>query len=266
MSDLLLREEAGGVLTLTLNQPELRNPISDLPTIEALVAAIKAADRDIAVRVVILTGAGSAFSTGGNINTMKSGGGLNDPLSANTRRNYRNGIQRLPLLFESIEVPVIAAINGPAIGAGCDLACMCDIRIAGESAKFAESFVKLGIVPGDGGAWLLPRVVGFSKASEMAFTGDLLSAQEALACGLVSRVVPDGELMDAARALAGRIAANPPHAVRMTKRLLREGRTASLSAILEASAGAQALCHATEDHAEAVDAFLGKRKPVFQGR
>lgn len=265
MSDLLLRAEEGGVLTLTLNQPELRNPISDPPTIEALVAAIEAADRDIGVRVVILTGAGSAFSTGGNINTMKSGGGLNDPLAAATRRNYRNGIQRLPLLFESIEVPVIAAINGPAIGAGCDLACLCDIRIAGESAKFAESFVKLGIVPGDGGAWLLPRVVGFSKASEMAFTGDLLSAAEALACGLVSRVVPDAELMDAARALAGRIAANPPHAVRMTKRLLREGRMASLSAILETSAAAQALCHATDDHREAVDAFLEKRKPVFKG-
>ena len=162
-------------------------------------------------------------------------------------------------------MPVIAAVNGPAIGAGCDLACMCDIRIAGESAKFAESFVKLGIVPGDGGAWLLPRVVGFSKASEMAFTGDMLNAAEALACGLVSRVVPDGELLDAAHALAARIAANPPHAVRMTKRLLREGRTASLAAILETSAAAQALCHTTADHHEAVAAFLEKRTPVFKG-
>ena len=265
MSDLILRDEADGIVTLTLNQPELRNPISDGPTIEALIEAITAADRDMATRVVILTGAGRAFSTGGNINTMREGGGLNDPMPANTRRNYRNGIQRLPLLFEAIEVPVIAAVNGPAIGAGCDLACMCDIRIAGESAKFAESFVKLGIVPGDGGAWLLPRVVGFSKASEMAFTGDMLDASEALACGLVSRVVPDAELLDAARALAARIAANPPHAVRMTKRLLREGRTASLAAILETSAAAQALCHTTADHHEAVAAFLEKRTPVFKG-
>lgn len=265
MSDLILREEAGGVVTLTLNQPELRNPISDGPTIEALIAAITAADQDMATRVVILTGAGRAFSTGGNINTMREGGGLNDPMPANTRRNYRNGIQRLPLLFEAIEVPVIAAVNGPAIGAGCDLACMCDIRIAGESAKFAESFVKLGIVPGDGGAWLLPRVVGFSKAAEMAFTGYMLDAAEALACGLVSRVVPDAELLDAARALAARIAANPPHAVRMTKRLLREGRSASLATILEASAAAQALCHTTADHHEAVAAFLEKRTPVFKG-
>lgn len=266
MSDLILREEAAGIVTLTLNQPDLRNPISDAPTIEALAAAIETADRDIAVRVVILTGAGKAFSTGGNINAMKLGGGLNDPLGANTRRNYRNGIQRLPLLFEAIEVPVIAAVNGPAIGAGCDLACMCDIRIAGESAKFAESFVKLGIVPGDGGAWFLPRIVGFSKASEMAFTGDMLGAAEALACGLVSRVVPNDRLMDEARALALRIAANPPHAVRMTKRLLREGRNASLAATLEMSAAAQALCHGTEDHREAVTAFLEKRTPQFNGR
>jgi enoyl-CoA hydratase/carnithine racemase len=266
VSDLLLSEVDGSILTLTLNQPALRNPISDGPTIEALVAAIEAADRDMAVGAVILTGAGSAFSTGGNIQTMRSGGGLNDPVPAQTRRNYRNGIQQLPLLFESIEVPVIAAVNGPAIGAGCDLACMCDVRIAAQSAKFAESFVKLGIVPGDGGAWLLPRIVGFSKASEMALTGDTIDATAALACGLVSQVVPDSELMSAARSLAARIVVNPPHAVRMTKRLLREGRMASLAAILEVSAAAQALCHATADHREAVDAFLEKRKPRFTGK
>lgn len=266
MSELLLHEVEAGIVTLTLNQPALRNPISDQPTIDALVAAIEQADRDITVRVVILTGAGTTFSTGGNIQSMRNGGGLNDPLPAQTRRNYRNGIQRLPLLFEAIEVPVIAAINGPAIGAGCDLACMCDIRVAGESAKFAESFVKLGIVPGDGGAWLLPRLVGFSKASEMALTGDVIDAQAALACGLVSQVVPDHEVMAAARSIAARIAANPPHAVRMTKRLLREGRTANLTTILEASAAAQALCHATDDHREAVDAFLEKRKPHFIGK
>jgi enoyl-CoA hydratase/carnithine racemase len=264
--DILLCDEADGIVTLTLNQPDLRNPITGAEMLDALVAAIEAADRDIAVRCVILTGAGKAFSTGGNIQQMRLGGGLNDPQPAVTRRNYRNGIQRLPLLFESIEVPVIAAVNGPAVGAGCDLACMCDIRIAGESAKFAESFVKLGLIPGDGGAWLLPRIVGFSKASEMALTGEMLDAAEALACGLVSRVVPDAELMNAACGVAARIAANPPHAVRMTKRLLREGRTASLAAILEASSAAQAVCHATEDHREAVSAFLEKRAPTFTGR
>ena len=145
------------------------------------------------------------------------------------------------MAFEKLDVPIIAAVNGPAIGAGLDLACMCDMRIAAESARFAESFVKLGIIPGDGGAWLLPRVVGFSKACEMAFTGDMVKSVEALACGLVSKVVPDGELMPAARALAERIAANPPHAVRMTKRLIRGGRDISLAALLELSAAMQSL-------------------------
>ncbi|MBB3862140.1 enoyl-CoA hydratase/carnithine racemase [Novosphingobium hassiacum] len=265
MSEVVLSDLQDGVLTLTLNLPEARNPISNAAVIDALCAVIEKADRDIDCRVVVITGAGSAFSTGGDIASMRLGGGLNDPSPTTTRRNYRNGIQRLPILFESIEVPVIAAVNGPAIGAGCDLACMCDIRIASEKAKFAESFVKMGIVPGDGGAWLLPRVVGWSKASEMAFTGQLLTAAEALACGLVSKVVPVDSLMDEARAIALQIAANPPHAVRMTKRLIRESRLASLSTILEASAAAQALCHTTKDHAEAVDAFFEKRAPTFTG-
>jgi len=160
---------------------------------------------------------------------------------------------------------VIAAVNGPAIGAGCDLACMCDLRIAGESARFAESFVKVGIVPGDGGAWLLPRIVGFAKATEMALTGDMIDAAEAKAIGLVLKVVSDAELLDAARALARRIAVNPPHAVRMTKRLLREAHNARLDTVLELSAAFQALAHATGDHAEAVAAMLGKRPGNFTG-
>lgn len=265
MSDVVLSEQADGILMLTLNLPEARNPVSNPAIIEALCSAIEAADRDMSCRVVIITGAGSAFSTGGDIASMRLGGGLNDPSPTRTRQNYRNGIQRLPTLFESIEVPVIAAVNGPAIGAGCDLACMCDIRIASERARFAESFVKMGLVPGDGGAWLLPRVVGWSKASEMAFTGQMLDAEQALACGLVSRVVGPEALIDEALALAALIAANPPHAVRMTKRLIRESRLANLSTILEASAAAQALCHTTTDHSEAVEAFFDKRTPTFTG-
>ncbi|WP_420606447.1 crotonase/enoyl-CoA hydratase family protein [Novosphingopyxis sp.] len=267
MTDIILRrDETGGIVVLTLNRPETRNPISDLDMVEALVANVAAADADPQTRVIILTGAGRAFSTGGNIKAMREGAGLRDALPAVTRGNYRHGIQRLPLLFDALEVPVIAAVNGPAIGAGCDLACMCDIRIAGASAKFAESFVKLGIVAGDGGAWFLPRIIGQSRAAELSFTGDMIDADEALACGLVSRVVHDEALMDEALILARRIAANPPHAVRMTKRLLREGRQSSLGAVLEMSAAFQALAHATEDHAEAVQAFLDKRAPQFKGR
>lgn len=266
MSLVLTEIDADGIVTLSLNDPETRNAISDLPMIEALIAAVTEANSNPDARVVILTGVGKAFSSGGNIKKMGATGGLNDPVPARTRLNYKHGIQRIPQLFEALEIPVIAAVNGPAIGAGCDLTLMCDVRIAGESAKFAESFVKLGIVPGDGGAWLLPRVVGFSKACEMALTGDLVGAEEALGIGLVSKVVPDDRLLDEARAVARRIAANPTHAVRMTKRLLRQASQLELDQVLELSAAYQALAHATQDHAEAVAAMLEKRPPVFTGR
>jgi enoyl-CoA hydratase/carnithine racemase len=265
MSLVLSKTDEQGIVTITLNDPETRNAISDAPMIEALTAAIEAAEVDPKARVVILTGAGKAFSSGGNVKKMGEGGGLNDDLPARTRLNYRNGIQRLPQLFEAMELPVVCAVNGAAIGAGCDLTLMCDVRIAGEHAKFAESFVKLGIVPGDGGAWLLPRAVGWSKACEMALTGDLVDAEEARSIGLVSRVVADADLMAEARAVALRIAANPTHAVRMTKRLLRKAGQQSLSEILETSAAYQALAHATNDHNEAVAAMLEKRSPKFQG-
>lgn len=265
MTDLVSYERDGAIVTLTLNDPDQRNPISDPAMIEALLAVLARLEADPEARVAILTGAGSAFSAGGNIKKMGQAGGLNDPLPVRTRANYKKGIQRIPLAFAALEVPVIAAVNGAAIGAGCDLACMCDIRIAGRSARFAESFVKLGIIAGDGGAWLLPRIVGFSKASEMALTGEMLDADAALASGLVSRVVEDGDLLSAAREVAARIAANPPYAVRMTKRLLWEGQSASLAGLLEMAASMQALAHATADHREAIAAMLEKREPRFTG-
>lgn len=267
MSDVVLKELSDeGILTLTLNMPELHNPVSDPAIMKALIAEIEAADNDLGIRAVILTGAGRSFSSGGNIHSMKPGGDINRGTAALTRRGYKDGIQKLPLLFEALEVPIIAAVNGAAIGAGCDLACMCDIRIAGDRARFSESFVNLGIVPGDGGAWLLPRIVGFAKATEMTLTGEMINAEEALACGLVSRVVPGDQLLDEAMEIARKIAAKPPHAVRMTKRLLREAHQTSLKNILEASAAFQAICHTTADHDEAVAAFLEKRPPVFTGK
>lgn len=265
MTLVLSETDDHGIVTLTLNDPDTRNAISDLPMIEALEEAVHAAEADPRSRVIILTGAGKAFSSGGNIKKMGAGGGLNDALPAKTRANYRTGIQRLPQMFEAMELPVVCAVNGAAIGAGCDLTLMCDVRIAGEYAKFAESFVKLGIVPGDGGAWLLPRVIGWSKACELALTGDLVDAEEAKAIGLVSRVVPQDQLMDTARDIALRIAANPTHAVRLTKRLLRNAWQQSLSEILETSAAYQALAHATADHEEAVAAMIEKRSPAFKG-
>jgi len=154
-------------------------------------------------------------------------------------------------------------VNGHAIGAGLDLCCMCDIRIASEKAKFAESFIKLGIIPGDGGAWLLPRIIGMSRAAELSFTGDAIAAQQALAWNLVSRVVPHDELLAVARELAGRIGQHASHGVRLTKRLMREAIHSRLDTVLELSAAFQAISHKTPDHSEAVAAFLEKRTARF---
>ena len=262
MESFLLVEKNLGVVTMTMNQPEVRNALTGNTAVEDFVAACADISADSSVRAVILTGAGSAFSSGGNVANMRRY--FDDAHDgASIRDEYRYGIQRLTLAVYNLEVPIIAAVNGAAIGAGCDLACMCDIRIASEKAFFAESFVKVGLVPGDGGAWLLPRVVGMSRASEMAFTGDAVSAEDALAYGLVSRVVPAERLLDEANQLASRIAANPGKVLRMTKRLLRESQNTRLETLLEMSASFQAIAHKTTQHREAVEAFIGKRPPQF---
>lgn len=256
-------ERDGAILTLTMNQPETRNALTGNTAVEEFVQVCDEIRRDASVKAVILTGAGPIFSSGGNVKDMRRF--FDDGLTPDLiREEYRQGIQRIPKALCQLDVPVICAVNGPAIGAGLDLACMCDIRIASETATFAESFVRVGIVPGDGGAWLLPRAVGRAKAAEMAFTGEAIDAREALACGLVSRVVPAAELLPTARALAGKIAANPGAVMRMTKRLLREGEHATLESLLELSAGYQAIAHKTADHREAVTAFIEKRAPRFQ--
>jgi enoyl-CoA hydratase/carnithine racemase len=264
MPNFLLYEQKGPVVTLTMNEPGRRNPLTGNTAVADFLEAIARIHEDRSVRAVILTGAGTAFSSGGDIKDMErqSSGAVG---GMQIRHEYRTGIQRLPLALFNLEVPVIAAVNGAAIGAGMDLACMCDVRIASEHAKFAESFVKLGIIPGDGGAWLLPRLIGLSRASELSFTGDVIGAQQAADWGLVSRVVPADKLLETANELAARIAANPPHAVRLTKRLLREAMHTRLDTLLEMAASFQALSHQTPDHREAVAAFLEKRTPVFKG-
>lgn len=258
-------ERDSHVETWTIDLPEQRNPISSNNVVDAIVDAVDRANADDGVRVIILTGAGSAFSAGGNIKDMADRTGLFGGSPAQIREGYRRGIQRIPLALNRCDVPLIAAVNGPAVGAGCDLACMCDLRIASTRAWFAESFVKLGIIPGDGGAWFLPRAVGAARAAEMALTGDRIDAATALEWGLVSRVVEPGELLPTAHELARRIAVNPPRAVRMAKRLLRESAHARLESVLELSASMQALAHHTSDHAEAVSAFVEGRDGVFDG-
>lgn len=263
----LLYEQRGAVVKLTMNQPERRNALTGNRAVEEFTAAVARIDADTSVRAVILTGAGPAFSSGGDVKEMArqigpAGSHAIDGLTI--RQDYRHGIQRLPLALFNLEVPVIAAVNGAAMGAGLDLACMCDMRIASTEAKFAESFVKLGLIAGDGGAWLLQRAIGPARAAEMSFTGDAIDAATALQWGLVSQVVPPEQLMPAAQALADRVAANPSHAVRMTKRLMREAVLNRLDSVLELAAVMQALAHQTPDHREAVTAFLEKRKPAFK--
>ena len=262
MSDFLSYEKNGPVVTLTMCRPDMRNVLTGNTAVDEFVEACARIAADESVRVVILAAQGPVFSAGGNLHDMRRF--FTDEVSpAQIREDYRRGIQRLPLALYELDVPTIAVVDGAAIGAGCDLACMCDIRLASEKAYFAESFVKVGLIPGDGGAWLLPRVVGMSRAAEMAFTGDALTAEEALACGLISRLVPSASLMDEAQALAERISRNPGPALRMTKRLLREGQHARLDTLLELSASMQAMAHKTPHHQEAVMAFIEKRSPNF---
>lgn len=265
MADSVLYSRDGNVVTLTLNEPATRNAVSP-GIIRELVAHTRSINEDLGVGCVILTGAGEGFSSGGNVKEMKEKKGLFAGSPAEIRRGYWHGIQQVPLAMYELEVPSIAAVNGAAIGAGCDLSLMCDVRIAGRSAVFAESFMRVGLVSGDGGAWYLPRVVGMSKAYEMTFTGDFVSAEEAVRIGLASRMVEDADLMREAMALAQRIAAHPSHSLRLTKRLLRDSQQVTLPIALELASSAQALVQHTHDQHEAVLAFTEKRKPRFEQR
>jgi 2-(1,2-epoxy-1,2-dihydrophenyl)acetyl-CoA isomerase len=179
---------------------------------------------------------------------------------------YRKNIHRIVRSLWNIEVPTIGAINGPAIGLGNDVGCTCDIRIAADTAKFGATFLKVGLIPGDGGAWLLPRVIGWSNASRLFFTGDVVDAETAKSWGLVSDIVPADTLMDEANKLASRIAEQPPQTLRMTKQLMRDGMNSTFDTIMEMSAAMQVIVQNTDDHLEAVNAFFDKRKPEFKGQ
>jgi enoyl-CoA hydratase/carnithine racemase len=260
----LSRERHGHVLVLTMSSPDTRNALTSDDQFTDFEQTCAEINNDMSVRVVILTGEGSAFCAGGNVKDMRDRKGLfaGDPFDQADA--YRRGIQRIPRAIYALNVPVIAAVNGAAVGAGCDLATMCDIRIGSTKAMFAESFVKLGIIPGDGGAWFLPRAVGYSNACKMAFSGDPVRADDALAMGLMSEMVEPEALLERAIELAQSIASNPPHAVRLTKQLMRGSEKASLDEILDKSATFQAVCHAEPDHAEAVAAFFEKRQGQYR--
>ena len=260
----LRQEKQGHVLLLTMSSPETRNALTNDEQFADFEETCAAINNDMSILAVILTGEGSAFCAGGNVKDMRDRTGLFSGDPFDQADAYRRGIQRIPRAMYSLNVPTIAAVNGAAVGAGCDLATMCDIRIGSERAMFAESFVKLGIIPGDGGAWFLPRAVGYSNACKMAFSGEPVRAEEALQMGLMSELVEGDALVPRALELAASIASNPPHAVRLTKQLMRASEKSSLDELLDKSAAFQAVCHAEPDHAEAVAAFFEKRNGHYR--
>jgi 2-(1,2-epoxy-1,2-dihydrophenyl)acetyl-CoA isomerase len=259
-------EKFARVAVITMNRPDSRNAITSHQDCIDLVAAFQRADQDLEISVAILTGAGTAFCAGGDLKAMKARSGIG-PLAtpADTRLNYKKGVHAVARALQDVEIVTLAAVNGPAIGLGLDIAALCDLRLISETARVASSFVKVGIVPGDGGAWVLQKAIGYSRAAEMMLTGDQYAAHEVVAMGLFNRAVAPEKLLDEARALAERVAVNPPRAIRMTKRLLREAQHARYADILELSAAYQAIAHETADNLEAIDAFIEKRPPKFTG-
>jgi enoyl-CoA hydratase/carnithine racemase len=257
-------EEKGSVAHLTLNRPDIRNAITDETIINEIEEVCHRVQNKNDINVLIVTGAGSAFSAGGNVKDMQNKEGMFSGNPEQLRENYRKGIQRIPLALYHLDVPTIAAVNGPAIGAGCDLACMCDIRIASEKARFGETFVSVGLIPGDGGAFLLPRIIGFSKACELAFTCRIIDAQEAQRIGLVSEVTSPENLIQRCTEIALEIAKHPSNILRLAKRLFYLSQGRSLEEVLELSAAYQALCHHTPEHDIAVEKLLSRQKPQIK--
>ncbi|MEP3051994.1 MAG: crotonase/enoyl-CoA hydratase family protein [Erythrobacter sp.] len=262
---LLVIDKVDHVTTLTIDRADSMNPLGNAGDGEEFENACRTINEDLETRCVILTGAGRAFSAGGDIKAMRDKTGTFGGTTPAISDGYRNNIHRILRALYGLRVPVIAAVNGPAIGLGCDVACLADIRIASEKAKFGVTFLKLGIIPGDGGTWILPRVIGMSRAAELFYTGDVIGAEKAADWGLVSRVVEHDDLLAQAHALAVKISAMPPHSLRHTKNLLRQGSQISYDTALELAANTQAMVHMTDDHAEGVAALIEKRTPHFKG-
>lgn len=263
MTDQLLFETKDHIATITLNRPDVLNAFTE-EMIEAWVAALQECRDNDDIHVVVLTGAGRAFCAGGDVRAMKESPDRNN---ANlTKSRLWDMVQNIPKTLQEMDKPIIAAVNGPATGAGMDMASMCDIRIAAESAKFAESYVRMGLVPGAGGCWFLPRLVGMPKALELLYTADFVEAAEAKEIGLVNHVYPDDELMEQTYKLATKIARRAPISVRLIKRATYQGQRIDLVTHLDQISSHMTIARSSDDHMEAVDAFLEKRHPVFKGK
>lgn len=254
----IIYTKAEGIATITLNRPDRLNAIVPRMMYE-MAEALEDAQNDDEVRVVVITGAGRGFCAGADVKEMASE-------TSGERVEELRSVHRMALTLRRCDKPIIAAVNGAAVGAGCDIAMQCDIRIASENARFGEVYVRLGLAPGNGGTYLLPQLVGLEKACELLFTGDIIDAREAERIGLVSRMVPAGELEAATRALATKIAQQPPLAVRAIKRAIRRSLELDFEGTLDYMSNVLPLLRLTEDHREGVRAFAEKRQPQFKGR
>jgi len=262
MSTELSFEIDRGVATITLNRPDKLNAFTD-HMLSIWLDALDECRTNPDVRVVVITGTGRAFTTGGDIGAFAEHAAQTPSL---IKARVAEGVQRLPRKIAELDKPVLAALNGIATGGGLDIALACDIRFAAQSARFAETYVRMGLIPGVGGAYFLPRVVGTAKALEMFWTGDWVDANEALSIGLVSKVFPDEQLMEETCRFARRIAEGAPLAVQLIKRVMRLGLDKDLATAQELVAANLPIVRSSEDHNEAVNAFKEKRPPQFKGR
>lgn len=245
-----------GVATLALDRDDVRNALTGTALLADINRVCEWINTNAEVGALVIHGRGRAFSAGGNVKDMQARRGMFAGDGIAIQDAYRHGIQTMTRNIYQLEVPVIAAINGAAIGAGLDLCCMCDIRLGCEHSKLGETFVKLGIIPGDGGAWFLPRLVGPQRAAELSFSGRVIDASEALAYGLLLEVVPAAELLNRAQALARTFASQPRQALRISKRLLQAGQRLPLGDFLDYCASQQSLCHGTQQHRQALEQLL----------
>lgn len=262
---LQVQKKSAHQLWLTLNNPEQSNAITD-EMIHSLCAALKHADFDPEIRVIILTGTGKNFCSGGDVKAMENRTGMFQGESNELRQRYSHGIQQIPRTIEEVSTPILAMINGAAIGAGCDLAMMCDLRIGSPSSKFGETFTKIGLIPGDGGTFFLQRVIGYAKALEMTLTGDLYEGAKAHDFGLLNLLVSEDALVAETEKKAAQIASIPPVAQSMAKKALKIAYLHDLNTSLDLLASYQGITQRTADHFEALDAVKNKRAPSFKGR
>ncbi len=260
---VILKKE-GHIATITMNRPETMNALN-IQMLQEMVAAIDEIARNDDVRVVVLTGAGRVFCSGADISEGGKASGLSGT-PVEMHHNVRNSYQKVALGLQRLDKPTIAMVNGAAVGAGCDFAFACDMRVGSEKARFRNGFVRVGLIPGGGGTWLYTRLMGLGRGLEFLFTGDFLEAEEAEHIGVLNKIVPAEDLERETMGLAQKIANNPPLAVQMSKMMAYKALDSDLEAALEQAAACQALALSSEDHREGVNAFIERREAQFKGR